>query len=199
MKKLTFLAALLIVISATSFAGERNLGEEPGAKPKFKMIAKADMKFDLYYDSETTSAVSVAIFDESGRKVSDKTIKKVKKFRRTYDFSKLKPGKYEVIVKNAEGSSNQHITYVAKQKTLQSFVSKLPDGHSLKLHVGAFNANDPVVVKIYNKNNKLIHREKIENTQSFSRVYNLDGLELKSVSILIQNGEDRELFTHTLR
>jgi len=199
MKKLTFLAVLLIVISAASFAGERNLGEEPGAKPKFKMVAKADMKFDLYYASETTGAVSVAIFDESGRKVSYKTIKKVKNFKRTYDFSKLAPGKYKVIVKNAEGSANQHITYLAKQKILQSFVSKLPDGHSLKLHVGAFDANVPVVVKIYNKNNKLIHSEKIEKTQSFSRVYNLDGLKLNSVIILIENGGDRELFTHSLR
>ena len=118
MKKLTFLAVLLIVISAASFAGERYLGEEPGAKPKFKMVAKSDMKFDLYYSSETSGAVSVAIFDESGRKVSYKTIKKVKNFKRTYDFSKLTPGKYEIVVKNAEGTANQHITYLDRKSVV---------------------------------------------------------------------------------
>ena len=103
-----------------------------------------------------------------------------------------------MVVRNEDGSANQHITYTAKQKNLQTFVSKLPDGN-LKLHVGAFDKSEPVLVKVYNSNNKLIHSEKIENTGSFSRVYKLDGLNLNAVSVLIQNGEDREIFTHTLK
>ena len=198
MKKLTFLAALLIVISAASFASERVLSDEAGANPKFKMIAKSDAKFDLYYASETTGAVTVSIYNENGSKVSQKTINKVKKFKRTYDFSKLTPGKYEVVVRNEDGSANQQITYVVEQKKLQTFVSKLPDG-KLKLHVGAFDKTEPVLVKVYNSKNKLIHSEKIENTESFSRVYNLDGLNLNAVSVLIQNGEEREIFTHTFK
>ena len=198
MKKLTFLAALLIVISAASFASERVLSDEAGAKPKFQMIAKADAKFDLYYASETTGAVTVSIYNENGSKVSQKTIKKVKKFKRTYDFSKLTPGNYEVVVRNEDGSANQHVTYLVKQKKLQTFVSELPDA-KLKLHVGSFDKTQPVLVKVYNSNNKLIHSEKIENTGSFSRVYNFDGLKLNAVSVLIQSGEDTEIFTRTLK
>ena len=197
MKKLTFLAALLIVISAASFAEDRITGEKPNVKPKFKMVAKSDVKFDLYYESEESGEVCVIIYDENGRKMSDKTIRKVKTFKRTYDFSKLKPGKYKVVVRNETGTANQEIIYQIKKARLQTFVSKLPDSQSLKLHVGDFDTSKPVLVKIYNQNYELIHTDEIKNAKSFSRIYNLNNMQLETVSVLIENSGERKTFTHS--
>jgi len=198
MKKLTFLAALLIVFSAASFA-EANTVEKPTVKPKFKMVAKSDVKFDLYYASDESSEVSVTIYDAQGRRVSSKTIDKVKNFKRTYDFSKLKPGKYKIVVKNESGSSNQEITYQIKEAVLKTFVSKLPDNQSLKVHIGAFDTSKPVLVKIYNQDYKLIHSDEIENAGSFSRVYDLNNIHSQTVSILIENNGETQTFTHSFR
>ncbi len=198
MKKLTFLAALLIVISAASFA-EANTVEKPNVKPKFKMVAKSDVKFDLYYASDKSSEVWVTIYDTQGRRVSSKTIKNVKNFKRTYDFSKLKPGKYTIVVKNESGSANQEITYQIKEAVLKTFVSKLPDNQSLKLHVGAFDTSKPVLVKIYNQNYKLIHSDEIRNDGSFSRVYNLNKMLAQTVSVTIENNGETQTFTHSFK
>lgn len=197
MKKLTFLAALLIVISAVSFAKETKSTDEPGAKPKFKMVAKSDVKFDLYYASDESGDVRVTIYDVDGRQVSSKTINKVKNFKRTYDFSQLEPGKYKVVVKNETGSSNQEITYQIKEARLKTFVSKIPNSQSLKLHVGDFDTSKPVMVKIYNQKYELIHSEEINNAHSFSRVYNLSDVQSKTINVLIENNGDRKSFTYS--
>ena len=195
MKKLTLLAALLIVFSASSFATEG----KPGKAPKFKMIAKTDVKYDLYYSSENSGEVCVIIYDESGKKISSQTMKEVKKFKRTYDFSQLAPGKYKVVVRNDDGSANQQISHLIKEARLKTFVTKLPESNALKLHVGDFDEDQPVTVKIYNENYKLIHSDEIKNAQSFSRVYNLNNIELKSVSVLVENGGEKQTFIHSFR
>jgi len=195
MKKLTLLAVLLIVISAATFAEVRKLGESS----EFKMVAKSDVKYDLYYTSENVSDVCVTIFNERGEKISSKTVKGAKKFKRTYDFSKLAPGKYKIVVRNEYGSANQEVLHSSKKMQLSSFVSKVPNNKSLKLHVGDFNRDKGVLVKIYDQNNKLIHSETIKNERSFSRVYNLHKTTAKSVSVLIENDGELQSFAHNIR
>ena len=195
MKKLTLLVALLTVISAASFADGRKIGESS----EFKMIAKSEVKYDLSYESVISSDVCVTIFNEEGDKVSSKTVKATKKFKRTYDFSKLKAGKYTVEVRNEDGTANQEVVYGKRAVKLNSFVSKIPQDKSLKLLVGDFNPNKDVTVKIYNQNNKLIHSEKIKNEKSFSRVYNLNNTIASSVNVLIENDGELQTFTHDLR
>ena len=157
------------------------------------------MKYDLYYTSEQAGDVCVTIYNESGSRMSTKTIKSAKKFKRTYDFSKLTPGKYTIVVRNENGSANQEIIYQIKEARLKTFVSKHPDNNSLKIHVGDFDPNEPVLVKIYNQNNKLIHSEEIKNAQIFSRVYDLSNIQLSAVSVLIENSGERQTFRHSLR
>ena len=199
MKKLTFLAALLRVISAVSFAKEGSTNEGPNAKPKFQMVAKTDVKFDLYYASEKSGEVSVSIYNESGLKVSSKTIRNVKNFKRTYDFSKLAPGKYKIVVRSEDGTANQEISYQIKEAKLKTFVTRLPNSKSLKLHVGDFDTNEPVMVNIYDQNNILIHTDKIKNGQSFSRVYNLESIQVQSVRVSIENSGEIQTFSHSFR
>lgn len=194
MKKLTILAVLLMVFSAASFAEETKISETT----KFQMTAKSDVKYELVYVSDKSGNVLVTIFDESGRKLSSQTVKKAKNFKRTYDFSQLKPGKYNIVVRNETGSANQEIIHLIKEARLKTFVSKIPNSKSLKLHVGDFDAESPVRVRIYDQSNKLIHSEEINNAQSFSRVYKLADTQLKYVSVSIENAGETKTFTHEL-
>ena len=194
MKKLTLLVVLLTVISAATFAEGRKIGESS----EFKMVAKSEVKFDLSYASKISSDVCVTIFNEKGDKISSKTVKETKKFKRTYDFSKLKAGKYRVEVRNEDGTANQVVVYGRKAVKLSAFVSKIPKDKSIKLLVGDFNHNKDVTVKIYNDKNRLIHSEKIKNGRSFSRVYNLNNTKASSVSVLIENDGELQTFIHNL-
>ena len=196
MKKLTLLAVLLTVISAVGFA---KATPEDGETSKFKIVAKSDVKFDFIYVADEAGEVCVTIYDAEGNKVSNKTIKDAKSFRRTYDFSKLTPGKYKVVVKNADGTSNEVINYKVKKALLQTFVTKIPDSKSVKVHVGAFNHERPVTVIIYNQNNKLIHTEKIKKKNSFSKVYDLSGTDAKSVNVRVFNDGESKSFSYALK
>lgn len=194
MKKLTILAVLLMVFSAASFAEETKISETT----KFQVTAKSDVKYELLYTSDKSSDVLVTIYDESGRKLNTRTVRNAKNFKRTYDFSQLKPGKYKIVVRNESGSANQEIIHQIKEARLKTFVSKIPNSKSLKLHVGDFDPSAPVRVRIYDRYNKLIHSEEINNAQSFSRVYNLAATQLDFVSITIENNGETKMFTHDL-
>lgn len=196
MRKLTLLAVLITVFSAVGFA---KATPEDGETSKFKIVAKSDVKFDLIYVAEEAGDVYVTIYDAKGNKVSSKTVTDAKSFKRTYDFSKLRPGKYKVVVKNADGTSNEVINYKIKKAILQTFVTKIPDSKSVKVHVGAFNAERPVTVNIYDQNNKLIHTEEIKNKSSFSKVYDLSGTAAKAVNVRVLNDGETKSFAYALK
>ena len=109
MKKLTILAVLLTVISAACFAEEGKIGETT----KFKVVAKSDVKYDLYYVSENAGDVRVTIYDNRGRIISSRKVKDARKFKRTYDFSQLEPGKLKIVVRNKYCIDDSYIFSVA--------------------------------------------------------------------------------------
>lgn len=196
MKKLTLLTVLLTVISAVGFAKATPVDSETS---KFKIVAKSDVKFEFVYVAEEAGEVCVTIYDAKGNQICNNTVKDSKSFRRTYDFSKLEPGKYKVVVRNADGTRNETINYKVKKAVLKTFVSKIPDTKSLKLHVGAFNPERPVTVNIYNQNNKLIHTEAINNKTSFSKIFDLSETAAKSVNVRIVNDGEVQSFSYSLK
>ena len=193
MKKLTALAVLVTVISSASFASGP-LGENS----KFKVISKADTKYELIYVSTEQSDVRVTIFDEDGRNIESNTVKDVTKFRRTFDFSKLEAGKYSVVVKNSEGTSREEIEHTPNKMRLQTFVTKIPDSKLLKLHVGDFNKAKPVMVKIYDVDDRMVHKDVINNDQAFSKVYNMKKASTGEYRVLIENDGDFKSFIHKI-
>lgn len=194
MKKLTALAVLLTVIGTATFATSGPLGENS----TFKIIAKTETKYELVYISSEQSDVKVTIFNAEGRNVSSSTVKDVDKFRRTFDLRKLEAGKYSVVVKNSKGTAREEINHLMKKTKLQTFVAKIPDSKSLKLHVGDFNHEEPVYVKIYNSKNRVVHNDKITNAKSFSKVYNMKKAKSGEFRVLIENDGDYKSFIHKI-
>ena len=89
-----------------------------------------------------------------------------------------------------------------KEARLKTFVSKIPNSRSLKLHVGDFDSSATVRVKIYDQDNRLLLSEEITNTKSFSKVYNLSKInatQLRSVSVLVANNSESKTFTHSFQ
>ena len=196
MKKLTALVVLLTLVGTASFASSGPLGENS----KFTVIEKADTKFELIYVSSEEGDVRVSILDETGRNIESNTVKHATKFRRTFDFSKLEPGKYSIVVKNAEGTSREEVTYLPAKNMvkLQTFVAKIPDSKSVKVHVGDFNKDEPVYVRIYNEKDKVIHKDEIIHSTSFSKVYNLKKAKSGEFRVLIENDGEMKSFVYKI-
>ncbi|MEN8250428.1 MAG: T9SS type A sorting domain-containing protein, partial [Bacteroidota bacterium] len=160
---------------------------------------KSDVKYDLYYAAEDEGTVKVCILNAKGQKLNSCFVRKTKSFKRTYDFSQLEPGEYIITVSNKDGKATQVIKHKVKAKLLQTFVAKLPDTKAVKLHVGGFNPEEPVLVRIYNEDSKLIYKENFEKTNSFSRVYNLDKSLTKTVKVVVENNGEIQKFTYDLK
>jgi hypothetical protein len=195
MKKITSLVVLLIVIGTTAFASSGPLGENS----TFKIIPKTDKKFELVYVSSEVSDVRIYIIDQDGSTVETNIVKDATKFRRTFDFNQMGPGKYSVIVKNTEGTAREEIYHPPYKTKLQTFVAKVPNSKSLKLHVGDFNNEEPVHVKIYNEKNEVIHKDKITNEKAFSKIYNLQKATPGQYFVSIANDGQVKSFFHEIK
>jgi uncharacterized protein YxeA len=195
MKKISILALLALAISGASFASTIPLGENS----TFTIINKSDVKYELVYIAEEPSDVRVSIYNESGQNVSTRLVKDVAKFKRTYDFSKLEPGTYKVVVKNDDGVAREEINHLVKEARLKSFVTNLPTEKALKVHVGDFNPDQPVSIRIYDEQNNIIFRDKIRNSHGFSRVYKMPNLNSEVVQVTIENNGEIVQFDRKLK
>jgi len=194
MKKITVFAVLFTVMSTAAFATELR----PSESSSFKMVAKSEVKFEFSYSSLKRGDVCVTIYNEKGYLMSSKTVKNAKLFKRIYDFRKLEPGNYTIMVRNDSGTTKQEIKYKVKEVRLKAYVGKLPDNKAIKLHVGNFNNEKAVSVKIYNQDKRLLHTDVISAKGSFSRVYNLKNISAKSVNVMIENDGETISFIHYL-
>ncbi len=195
MKKITAFVVLLTVISTATFASLGPLGENS----KFTVLSKSDVKYELVYVSDVPGDVIVTIYDQEDRNIVSNTVKEATKFRRTYDFANMAPGNYRVVVKNKEGIGNEEIAHLVKKAKLQTFSTKIPDAQAVKVHVGDFNNKVPVHIKIYDTNNRIVHKEAIENIQSFSKVFDLSKLGLDDVLVTVENDGEMKQFSLALK
>lgn len=194
MKKLTALIVLLTVAGTATFASGP-LGENS----QFKVIGKADTKYELIYVSTVESDVRVTIFNADGRNIESSTAKDVTKFRQTFDFSELEPGNYSIVVRNSEGTAREEVNYAPYKVKLKTFVAKVPESNSIKLHVGDFNREVPVNVKIYDAQDRLIHRDRIVHDKAFSKVYNLKEANAGEFRVLIENDGEYKSFIREIK
>jgi hypothetical protein len=186
MKKSIILAAYFLCISAASFA----LDTELGKTSSFKIVPKADKKYDLYYVSESDAPVTISIYDDEGTLITNDKIKNNRSFKRTYNFKNMASGDYKVVVKNEEGRGSQQVFHNPKTSGLQTMISQVPNSKSFKVLVGEFDSAEPVIVKGYNSDNRLIFKDEIQEVQGFSKMYNLSNITGDMVRFTVENGRE---------
>ena len=186
MKKSILMAALFLLVSVGTFAEDKELGETSS----FKIVPKSDVKYDLYYVSESDAPVNISIYDDHGNLISSDKVKNHRSFKKTYNFSELACGNYNVVVDNEEGKASQNVFHNPQQTNMQLILSQIPDTKSFKLHVGAFDNSKPVKVKVYNTDNELLFVDEINQTDSFSKIYNLKDIDADMVRFTVVNSKE---------
>ena len=196
MKKTIFIAVLLTVISAVSFAGVNNLSETT----KFQVVENSDSHYDLYYVSENVDNVLVRIVNEDGGVVTTDKIQEVRAFKRTYDFNALPTGNYSLEIKNNEGEASQAIFHnPIKYVNLHSIVGKLPKENKFKVFVGPSDSKAPIKVTINDQNGSVLLKETINGADGFSKIYDLRDITGDYVTFHLSKDQEEVSATRALQ
>ncbi|MGK7394109.1 MAG: hypothetical protein ACNS62_06035 [Candidatus Cyclobacteriaceae bacterium M3_2C_046] len=171
-KATTILVGLIIVISSAVFAsGKETIAE---AKSSARIVPiNAESVYKLVYDSQEAGIVKVNFYDQKGFKFFTDVVKNEKGFIRPYSFKNLPQGDYVIEIVDKFGSVQREIAFeVVKEKADFQVALNAETDKRFKLTVlGETLA--PVFVKIYDANQRLVTEDYVDNSKSFSKVYNL--------------------------
>jgi hypothetical protein len=175
MKKVVFRVALLMM--TTSYVFSANAGEKENptkASSRVEVVAtpKASV-YNLFYSSEREGAVKVTIYDTQGNNLYTDYIRNAKTFKKSYDFSGLAVGTYQIEVVG-EGTRTQKNIEVVKTTGSALNVKVVTVDEKGKYNLQVKHANmTPVFVNIYDDRDEVIFQEQIDVDHNFSRVYDL--------------------------
>ena len=189
MKKTLVIAALLTVLSSAVFASE---GESTTAKASTEVRKSETQVFNLVYKGATSERVDVRIVDENDNILFSESIKNLNAFARPYNLSQLPEGTYTIKVTDSNGTKVHEIhNYKNPAKVVEKslhFVrlTKVTDG-KYQLTIGNQGVND-AQIEIYDNNQNLLYRNTELLNGNYAKVYNLQQVDAKTVSIEI-NGQ----------
>lgn len=163
MKKL-FISALLISASILSFA--------KGNEKKVKLISDFNSgSVAVLYTEKSAANVLVKISDQDGKLIQTDRIKSKEGFHRPYDVSKLDKGLYTVEVLENGDLIHESSLLIDNSK---SAVRNL--GHDRFQLTFAEKGCQRVAVGIMDSQGNLVHKESVNTTDGFSKVYDLSRL-----------------------
>jgi flagellar hook assembly protein FlgD len=188
MKKVIISAALLTVLGADVWASE------PGVRDGVTGTVKANVEatsrngvYNLIYKTASAGTVKVTITNSIGEVVLVDQIEGQGSFLRPYNFLGLPAGHYTVTVLDRNGKTTLPLVHTAGTVNLQPVVQIQPVEQS-KYEVRLLGSNaDEVSVNIYDAAKRLVYSEQIAQKGSFSRVYDLNKMNLQNVTIEVVN------------
>jgi hypothetical protein len=166
--KSLFLAALLVVTSAASFAGK----DEPRKTGLAVVRVKGSEVFKVIYKGEVAGKIKLNIYDASGSVVYSETISGLDGFIYPVNFKGLTSGDYTIEILDTTGKKVEKISYQSTKKTGSFHVSKISDDGRFLVSL-ANQADDVVNITIYDKDSNVIYKESKEVKGNFAQVYKL--------------------------
>ncbi len=181
MKKVIISAALLMVMGADVLASGVNDGIKGSAKANVETTTRNGV-YNLIYKTATAGTVKVTITNGAGEVVLVDLIEGRTSFLRPYNFAGLPAGSYSITVQDRSGKTTLPLVHTGSVATLQPVVRIQPvEGNKYEVKMLGSNA-DEVSVSIYDAAQRLVYSEKISQKGSFTRVYDLNKINLTSVT-----------------
>lgn len=141
----------------------------------------------LYYKSEKSGTVEVAILNEKNEIVYNEALAKVDYFVRPYNFRELPEGEYTVVVTDESGKSVEKVSYKNEKVEKLMHVLKLNEADKYLLTVSSAKPED-VFIYIFDENGILIHNEIQSISKDFAQVYNLKGVKTFTIEVWDKDG-----------
>lgn len=165
--KSSFFAALLVTIAAMSATAKN----EPALTGMAVVATKGSEVVKVIYKGENSGKVKIAIYNAAKVIVFSETRNSVDGFILPLNFSGLASGEYTVELTDATGTKVEKINYQPIATPSNLHVTKL--GESKFLLSVAGSSNNDVTVKIYDKNNNLVHYSSKNLSGDLAELYSL--------------------------
>lgn len=181
MKKTIGIAILMAAISVASFASSKSLGPTT----EYQLVpGSVDGHYNLYYVSEAKGDVTVKFYNTKGHLIKTDKINKTNGFRKSYDLSSLNQGTYSVIISNSDGSSKSDIFHRPNEQGISLMVTQVPAKDKIKLLIGG--VNEPVMVSLFDSNNRLIYEKKYNVNEGFTQDFDLRKIDSETITVKIK-------------
>lgn len=150
---------------------------------------------------EGLGKVRLVILNSDGKKLHQQFVKVKNDVMVPYDLSQLPAGEYHVMIEsNIKEPSHDVAMFIVETKDSKSSYplvayGKAIDNDSFKLSV--IGLDEPgVQVEIFDQKGKTIYTEKINQPEGFTKVYHLNNLTTKDVSIKVTDkmGRTKNLY-----
>jgi hypothetical protein len=184
-------AALLTVLTLNGFAKSKDHPTSV-AKPSVTGLhverAANKVVYRLVYQSKVEGMVLISIYNEQGELLLTDKVLNQTGFARPYNFQSLPAGHYTLQLVDAQGTMTKHIYHgelsvieSTLESPLQVSVKALENTSKYELQVLGTNTT-PLRVTIYDSAGELIHSEQIDESGSFTKVYDLSSLKASGLS-----------------
>jgi hypothetical protein len=168
--KSLFIAVLVVISSATAFAGK----DEPRKTGLAIVPVKGNEVFKVVYKGENIGRVKLNVYGSTGSIVFSETIYGVNGFIRPLNFSGLSAGEYTIELIDDSGKRTEKVLYQPKSNITYIHVSKISAEEGKYLVAIANTGNEVVNLNIFDGNNNLVHTESRSISGDFAQVYKLE-------------------------
>ena len=193
MKVTTALVALLIV-GTSAFANTGNSDEKKAKNSKVAIINNTQAKYKVVYMGEEKAKVTLKVRNAQGEIVDNRVVKNDGGFALPYDFESLPSGEYTFEVISADGSVEtqtvEHFNKTIKKEKAGKLIANvldISDNQKYRL-VAISKDNSPVSIKIYGDNDHLLHKEVVEDAESFRKTFDLSAIDSENIRFEVSNG-----------
>lgn len=150
--------------------------------------------FKVIYKGITSGRVKLSIFDGQGKIVLSENLQGKDGFIRPLNFKGLPSGNYTIQLVDDQGSYQESVRYVPSAELKSIHATKLDDEGRFLLSI-ANAQTEEIVIRIYDKEQRLLHSETNTLTGDFARVYKLDNMLKQYVCEVSDGAGNKKLFS----
>ena len=169
--KSTYLAALLVFSAVAVFGND-----EPKKTGVAVLPVKGAEVFKVVYKNESTSKVKLNLYNENSEIVYTESFSTTSGFILPLNFSNLSYGTYKLELIDANGKSEEEITYAPARKSDHIRVARLTNAQGSFLVSVMTPATEEVTVRIFDNYNNLLHNEVKSIEGGFAQIYKIQNL-----------------------
>ena len=165
MKNLFF---ALLAMAATVAYGNDN--------PGMAVISKEGSGvFKVIYKGTTTGRIKLNILNDRGKTIHSETLTGLDGFIYPLNFKRLQSGDYTIELIDEQGRHREKVAFLPSHDIKRIHVSKLQNEEGKFLLAIAKAQNEPIRVKVYDGNGKLLYSETKILKGDFAQVYKIEG------------------------
>jgi flagellar hook assembly protein FlgD len=163
MKKFTMTVAMFVIVMSAAIASGN------GSKSvRADVLPGKDQVYKVIYSAKESGVVKIRIRDEKGTLIRTDRVKSEGGFLVPYNMSSMDNGKYVIEITDKLGTVSKEIEITSSK----SLAVKLLENKRYQLSVESLRKT-ALSISIFDKTGTLVHQENHENSNGFSRIYDL--------------------------